>query len=262
MPKSKPKAEQTLGSEKDRLELVGCISSGLAHELNGPVGIAIGFAQLARETIEAAGEKGIEPQSTARLKEYITLVENASIRARTLARRISAFSKMKAGEVSTFDLAEALEEAAALAAPAVKFAQIEIGRRSGPAAPVSSTADRAVCVNALVRLMLLSPEALPGGGSVAWEVSTVGHGSAARARFVLTAEPWGEARSMTWPVPEDIRAAFEQAGGSLGPAVSRGIGPRNGAASSVTHVWELSGNLPGVAADTAPEHAATAAARN
>jgi hypothetical protein len=244
LPKPRSKAEPTLGSEKERLELVGRISSGLAHELNGPVGIAIGFAQLARETIEAAGEAGIEPQAAARLKEYISLVENASIRARTLARRISAFSKMKAGEVSTFDLAEALEEAAALAAPAVKVAQIEIGRRSSSASSVTSKADRAVCVNALVRLMLLSPEALPGGGSVAWEVSSDGRSSAAGARFVLIAEPWGEARSMTWPVPEDIRAAFEQAGGSLGPSVSRGIGPRNGAGSSVTYVWELSGSLP------------------
>ena len=37
-----------------KFELIGRISSGLAHELNGPIGIAMGFSELAKEAIDAA----------------------------------------------------------------------------------------------------------------------------------------------------------------------------------------------------------------
>jgi signal transduction histidine kinase len=37
-----------------KFELIGRISSGLAHELNGPIGIAVGFSELAKEAIDAA----------------------------------------------------------------------------------------------------------------------------------------------------------------------------------------------------------------
>jgi len=33
----------------DRTGLVGRVAAGLAHDLNGPIGVVLGFTQLARE---------------------------------------------------------------------------------------------------------------------------------------------------------------------------------------------------------------------
>ena len=38
-----------------KFELIGRIPFGLVHELNGPIGIAMGFSELAKEAIDGAG---------------------------------------------------------------------------------------------------------------------------------------------------------------------------------------------------------------
>ncbi len=235
------------GLDRERYELIGRISSGLAHELNGPIGIAIGFTELSKELIAASGDGPVPPSAVTKLREYLGLTESATLRARTLAKRISAFAKLKPGEVSDFDLTEALEEAAALAAPAVKIAQIEIGPRTSGQSAVTVHADRALCVYSFVRLFMVSPEALAGGGSVAWEASPGTPASGGHARFVLVADPWGEAPSAAWPISDDIRAAFQLQGGAIGPSSSRKptVGGSGGHATSPS--WELPGWLPAIA---------------
>ena len=46
-------ARMTLSAEqtrRDKFEIIGRISAGLAHELGGPIGIALGFTELAKES--------------------------------------------------------------------------------------------------------------------------------------------------------------------------------------------------------------------
>jgi signal transduction histidine kinase len=51
-----PENRQTVLSPAaaQKFELIGRVSSGLAHELNGPIGIAMGFSELAKEAIDGA----------------------------------------------------------------------------------------------------------------------------------------------------------------------------------------------------------------
>jgi hypothetical protein len=232
---------------QERYELIGRISSGLAHELNGPIGIALGFNELATELLDSAGEVALTPQTLARLREYLGLTASASVRARTLARRISQLSKLETGAVTTFDLAEAVDEAAAVTGPAVKSGQIEISRRASAGGPANVTADKALCIFAFARLFLLAPDALPGGGTVAWDITSSPTGPAGQVRFLLSAEPWGTVKSAAWPVPADLASAFASQGGALGPSVSRRASVTGGLAPA-SPIWELPGFLPAAAA--------------
>jgi signal transduction histidine kinase len=38
-------------SRNDKFEMIGRISAGLAHELNDPIGIALGFTELAKQSL-------------------------------------------------------------------------------------------------------------------------------------------------------------------------------------------------------------------
>jgi hypothetical protein len=224
--------------------LIGRIASGLAHELNGPIGIALGFNELAKEILDSAGDGFIQPASLTKLKEYLSLVESANIRARTLARQVSSFAKLSPGSVSAFDLTDAFEEAAALASPAVKSAQIEVTRRHVRAGNAAVSGDRALCVISLVKLFLMSPEALPGGGSVIWDVLPAGQPEGAEISFIISAEPWGTAPSAAWPLTREVQSAFTLHGGTLGPSVSRRASAGRGSPAPASAVWELPGSLP------------------
>ena len=241
-------------AQRERNELIGRISSGLAHDLNGPIGIALGFTELAKELLEKTGQSGLGPDGVSRLKEYLALIEGAGVRGRALARRISAFSNMAPGGIGGFDLAEALDEAAYLANPAVKGAGIEVVRVRGASGAAPVRGDRALCVQTFVRIFLSSPEALPGGGSVLWDAAPALPGDKCVVKFVLGAEPWGTAQSAAWPVPGDIVEAFARQGGSIGPAVSRRVGVQSMGHPAAAPAWELPGWLP--AADAAAEDVA------
>ncbi len=228
----------TLSTEQKRqekFELIGRISAGLAHELNGPIGIALGFTELAKETLQGANG-GIDGQSAAKVSEYLNLIESSTRRARELARGVWDFAKSEPGTVQELDLGELVDHAAALSGPAVKVGSLEIVSR-GEQPEVMVMADRALTLHSLVQVMLSSMDALPGGGSVYWEVRSVENSG---GEFTLTAEPWGEVSSNEWPVDEQVRSSFESQGGSLNPVT--GVSMKGGSSSALA--WIVSGTLP------------------
>lgn len=229
----------TLSTEQNRqekFEMIGRISAGLAHELNGPIGIALGFTELAKETLQGANG-GIDGQSVAKISDYLNLIESSTRRARELARNVWDFAKSEPGTIQELDLGALVGHAAALSGPAVKVGSLEIIPR-GESAEVTVKADRALMLQGLVQLMLSSMDALPEGGTVYWEVRTSDEGDG--GEFSLTAEPWGEVSSNEWPVDEQVRSIFESQGGSLNPVT--GVSMKGGGSSALA--WIVSGRLP------------------
>lgn len=229
----------TLSTEQNNQDvdaIIGRITPGLAHDLNGPIGIALGFTELAKEAMQGASG-GIDGQAVAKIIEYLNLIESSTRRAREVARNISDFAKLKPGTVQDLDLGALVEHAAALSSPAIKMGSLEIIARSAPD-EVEVKADRALILQGLVKLMLSSIQALPEGGSVYWEVRASEDGSG--GEFTLTAEPWGEVSSNEWPVDEQVRSIFESQGGSLNPVT--GVSMKGGGSSALA--WIVSGTLP------------------
>ena len=205
--------------ELHRFALIGRIASGLAHELNGPIGVAIGFTDLARETVDSAGPEGLDPARAQKLDQYLALIGDAGLRARSLTRLMWSFSKASPGAVRDFDIAETLAQASALAAPALKIAQIETRHEDPAPAATVARADPVLCLESIVELLLASPSALPDGGTVLWEAAdrpdqTVG--------FTIRAEPWGETHTAPWDIPASVRETLQSQGGTIQAAESTG----------------------------------------
>jgi signal transduction histidine kinase len=228
-------------ARKTKFELIGRITAGLAHEMSGPLGIAIGFTELAKDTLAAKSNGAVDAQTATKVSQYLVLIESSSKRARDLSRAISEFAKAKPGQVSEFDLRAVVSQAALISNPAVKSGMLEIiASADGP--EVTVRADRAVTMQALVELFLSSMEAFPSGGTIGWEVRREGR----KAQFVLTGEPTPEGKPQAWPVDEAVREAFESQGGSLSPAVSKALSGERGPGAAA-HALIVTGTLPGVA---------------
>jgi len=202
--------ERRTDAAEERTSLIGRIAAGLAHELNGPIGVAIGFTDLARETVRP-GDGAPDPAALKKLGEYLDLIHDAGLRARTLTRLMWSFAKEQPGTVSRFDLSETLSQACALAAPALKVDQIETDSEGcNPAA--SAHADPVLCRQSLVAILLASPSALPDGGTVACETSCNATGT---VDFTIRAQPWGDFDSIPWVIPDSVRRTLETQGASI-----------------------------------------------
>ena len=205
--------------ELERFALIGRIASGLAHELNGPIGVGISFTQLARETVGASDDEPIDPVRVVKLREYLRLIEEASLRARSLTRMMWSFAKARSGTVESFDIVETLTQASSLATPALKVAQIEARHEDSGAAVAIVRADPVICLESLVALFLASPSALPDGGTAVWEVT---ENSNQTVGFTVRGEPWGEVGTAPWTIPVSVRKTFEAQGGTIQATESSG----------------------------------------
>jgi len=226
----------------DPMSLIGRIASGLAHELNGPVGVAISFTALARETLASTEGKDLDPDRFHKLSEYLRLIEDAGVRARSLTRLMWSFANARPGAVEDFNLTDILARAADLATPALKAAQIDAKREERAHQPAVAHADPVLCLQSLVALLLESPSALPGGGTVVWRAAP---NSDRKIRLTLRAQPWGEASTSPWAIPTSVESAFRAQGGSI--QATTGPGERG---------HGVVGHLPaGDPASAAPEEA-------
>lgn len=219
----------TSENELQRAALIGRIAAGLAHDINGPVGVIIGFADLARESLRSAGDGQMSPEAARRVLEYVDMISDAAVRARTLTRGVWVFARTQPGVVGPVDVLRAVRLSAALAMPELRGARIESPASDSDLAAVEPNApplgpvahgDFALCAQGLVSLFLAAPRALPAGGSVSWDVRLSG----GEVRVELTGRPYdGNSKVQDWPATEMARAAFEKQGGRLhepgGPSV-------------------------------------------
>ena len=230
-----------------KFELIGRISSGLAHELNGPIGIAMGFSELAKEAIDGAGTPELDSAVTNKVRGYLDMIETASLRARTLSRGIWSFAKAEAGETTNFDMLKLMRDVQLLTAPAVKVGQIDIAQREGTSSTgeVMSHADEALCMQVLVEIVLGSPQSIPGGGLVVWQVSQLESGS---VTLELTAEPWNDSPTYQWEVPEYVRESIKDMGGGIDSATPTPVKSTDEPEEELTG-WKILATFPAATSD-------------
>ncbi len=106
----------------------------MAHDLNGPICIALGFPELAKEAIDASTSPDLAQADTSKVRGYLEMIESASLRARDISRGIWSFAKAEPVTIENIDIVEGLETVQHLTASAVKVAQIDVARREDPAA--------------------------------------------------------------------------------------------------------------------------------
>jgi signal transduction histidine kinase len=161
-----------------KLASVGELASGMAHEINNPVGII-----LARTDYILAAEDGL----SAEAKEDLRVVRSQAERVAVTVRSLLTFARPSPLSVQRVDLAQLVEEAVKLEAPRCRTAGVEIEHSSSGRRIPAIQGDPDRLQQVLINVMNNGIDAMPhggrlgismanGGGQVVVDISDTGRG--------------------------------------------------------------------------------------
>ncbi len=137
----------------ERLNTVGKLASGLAHELGTPLNVVAGRAHLI-----AAGRLDAEG-----VKRSARIIAEQSGRMAVLVRQLLTFARRGGVETAPVELDALAREATELLEPIAKPKHVEL-RLAGE--PVVARANRAELMQVLTNLVANAVDAMPRGGAV------------------------------------------------------------------------------------------------
>ena len=141
--------------QSEKMSAVGQLAAGVAHEINNPLGIILGFAQGLAKRIKADDHMGLPLRS----------IEREAVRCKNLVQDLLVFSRSSKIEEEELDLNEALTGALSLIYARAKTLNVEIRREMSPDLP-RIPANRNKLQQVLINLANNSIDAMPGGGTL------------------------------------------------------------------------------------------------
>lgn len=149
-------AERALAAhdiQRQRIESLGQLASGIAHELNNLLHPMINFAYFARDRVE-----------DATTRQYLDTVCESGLRAREIVRGVLTFARQEAQERRPTVFADALRDALDLAA-GILPASLRIVRHL-PRLPHRAMVNETEVAQLVVNLLTNARDATEGGGTV------------------------------------------------------------------------------------------------
>jgi PAS domain S-box-containing protein len=139
--------------QSQKMEAVGTMAGGVAHDFNNVLQAIMGYAEL-------LGQR-LEPDSP--LRRYLEMIQTSSVRARDLTRAMLAFSRKQVSEPVALDLRELLVDGLGKILPRLLGEDIELEVRIAEGDFIS-LADRSQIEQALINIAGNARDAMPGGG--------------------------------------------------------------------------------------------------
>ncbi len=143
-----------------KMEALGQLTGGVAHEFNNMLAIMLGHAGLLRARLGSAADP--------RLAGYLNHIEQAGSRARDLIRQMSVFSRPQENRPERIALKPAVQEAITLARASLP-SSIEIDYHSAAGLP-DVRLDLGELQQLLTNLMINARDAMDGKGRIEVEV--------------------------------------------------------------------------------------------
>jgi two-component system, cell cycle sensor histidine kinase and response regulator CckA len=144
-----------------RLETVGRLAGGIAHEFNNILTAIIGFGSLLAEHVAN------DESASSHVKEILTGAERATV----LTRDLLAFSRRQVMRPTRLDLPQVVEHVSRML-KGVLGSQVTLRVRCSDSVPPIH-ADRAQLEQAITNLAINAREAMPRGGELTIEVDAV-----------------------------------------------------------------------------------------
>ena len=139
----------------ERLATIGQLASGIAHELNEPLGNILGFAQLALKSPDLAGQTRAD----------IEKITAASLRARETIRKLLIFARQSPPRKSQVNLNQLVEDGVQFFEARCRKQDIVLALDLQSGLP-DLTADPGQLSQVLVILVVNAIQAMPGAGRV------------------------------------------------------------------------------------------------
>ncbi len=155
-----------------RLDAVGQIAGGLAHDLNNLLVVMVSNLGLAQESLE-------DLEGSEIVQEDLGELETAIERASDMTSKLLAFARQEEGATEVADLSEVLESVQALMGRSLRVeVDLEV---ICPDQPPSLAVDPVGLERVLMNLVINARDALgEGGGQICIEVELTGDGGAVR----------------------------------------------------------------------------------
>ena len=120
------KAVQEQLTHAQKMESVGRLAAGVAHEINTPLGIILGYAQLLLEDVEKSGQIH---------SDIKTIVKQTKICSKIVADLLE-FSRPKESTITLFDINKAIEQVVEVVEHTFTLNQVEVTRKYSPELPL------------------------------------------------------------------------------------------------------------------------------
>lgn len=138
-----------------KLACLGELAAGIAHEINNPLGIILGFAQDMLDEID----------SHHPLWESAKIIEHETARCADVVHNLLDLARLKPPQIMELDLARLIEETLTLVAPEARNKSIQLQCELDPAVPLIR-ADPQQLQQALLNLLINAVQAMPLGGEL------------------------------------------------------------------------------------------------
>ncbi|HID64440.1 MAG TPA: response regulator [Anaerolineae bacterium] len=153
--------EQLLQSEK--LASIGQLAAGVAHEINNPMGVILGFAQGILKTL---------PEDDP-LKKPLSTIEKESLRCKRIVQNLLDFARHSEPTPHPTDINELVDVSCELVEHQISLHNVKLVKGYDPALP-PIMADPHQLQQVFINIMLNAYQAMPDGGTLHITTRTVG----------------------------------------------------------------------------------------
>jgi len=144
-----------------KMEAIGQLAGGMAHDLNNVLGNVLGYAELIRKTNQDADGRPTNAELTRRVDAIITAANNGA----GLLRSLLDFGRKASSETQVVDLHELITDMLQLLTFTLPRSIKVTSELSGPIARVSVDPNQIQSV--LINIALNARDAMPSGGTLA-----------------------------------------------------------------------------------------------
>jgi len=182
---TKTKRMEMMLLQSEKLSAVGQLAAGVAHEINNPLGVILGFAQSAARKVEESDLLYLPIRS----------IEREALRCRTLVQNLLAFSRQSKARMERVDLNETVIGTLSIIEAQGRVKGVEIKAELSRLEPMM--ADKNQLQQVIVNLCNNAIDAMPRGGKITVRTSESGSGGDRMVRLDVADTGTG--------IPKEIR---------------------------------------------------------
>ncbi|MHC1700605.1 MAG: nitrogen regulation protein NR(II) [Humidesulfovibrio sp.] len=141
--------------QAQKMESLGKLAGGVAHEINTPLGIILGYAQLLQEDVPEGGQ----------VREDLRIIERQAKICRKIVADLLGFSRQHESSMGEMDVGESVREVASLVRHTFGLEKVGIELDLDEGLP-AITGDHEKLGQVWMNLLNNARDAMPGGGTI------------------------------------------------------------------------------------------------